>query len=93
MDELDRDESDNANSTDLEKYSQPIRIIMEQPSARQQQIMAMDVYGQQIEPICNYRTCHHKFLVHGHNTRRCKCRHALNYATGVSMRRDYMICN
>ena len=65
MDELDRDESDNANSTDLEKYSQPIRIIMEQPSARQQQIMAMDVYGQQIEPICNYHTCHHKFSVHG----------------------------
>ena len=43
------------------------------------------VTGQQIEPICEYRTCHHKFSVHGHNTRRCKCRHAFNYAAGICL--------
>jgi hypothetical protein len=57
-------------------------------SSNQQQRKALDVYGQEAEPICNYRTCHHKFSVHGH---KCKCRHALNYAAGVSMSRDYMI--
>ena len=43
----------------------------------------MDVYGQQIEPICNYRTCNHKFSEHGNH--KCKCHHAVNYATGVSI--------
>ena len=36
----------------------------------------------QIEPICNYHTCLHKFSLH--NTHRCKCHHALNYAAGIS---------
>jgi hypothetical protein len=62
-------------------------IAIEQPSS-QQQVMAMDVYGQQIESICNYRTCNHKFSEHGH---KCKCHHALNYATGVSLKRLYDI--
>ena len=63
----------------MHKYSEPTEIDIEQPSAGQ---MVMDVYGQQIEPICNYRNCHHKFSEHGH---RCKCNHPLNYATGVSI--------
>ena len=80
MDETERDESQTANSAVLEKYSQPATILIEQlPSGK----MAIDVYGQQIEPICNYRTCIHKFSEHGH---RCKCQHALNYATGVSLK-------
>jgi len=29
--------------------------------------MVMDVYGRQIEPICRYRTCSHKFSIHGHS--------------------------
>jgi hypothetical protein len=37
-----------------QKYPHPAMIAIEQPS--QQQVMAMDAYGQQIEPICNYRT-------------------------------------
>jgi hypothetical protein len=49
----------------------------------QQQRKVLDVYGQNAEPICSYRTCRHKFSLH--NTRRCRCRHALNYATGVSI--------
>jgi len=31
----------------------------------------MDVYGRQIEPICSYRTCNHKFSIHGHSGRKC----------------------
>jgi hypothetical protein len=76
MEELGR-----ANSAVIEKYSQPTTIVIEQPLARQ---MAMDVYGQQIEPICNYRKCNHTFSTHGHS-RKCKCRHASNYAAGISL--------
>jgi hypothetical protein len=65
----------------LDKYPRPAAIIVEQSSAGQQ--MAMDVYGQQKEPICNYRTCNHKFSEHGNH--KCKCQHAMNYATGVSI--------
>jgi hypothetical protein len=66
----------------VQKYSEPTEITIEQPPTGQ---MVIDVYGQQIEPICNYRTCNHKFSEHGHGNHRCKCRHAANYATGVSI--------
>ena len=50
------------------KISQPAIIAVEQsPSGK----MAIDVYGQQIEPICNYRTCNHKFSSHGHSGSKC----------------------
>ena len=76
-------ESQIDNSTVLEKYFKPdAATVIEQPSTGQK---AIDVYGQQIEPICNYRTCNHKFSVHGHNRNRCKCRHPLNYAAGLSL--------
>jgi hypothetical protein len=78
-----------ANSVFEEKYPQPATIMIEQSSPQrqqqQQQTKVVDVYGKQIEPICNYRTCHDKFSVHGHDTHRCKCRHPLNYATGISL--------
>ena len=32
--------------------------------------MTIEVYGQQIEPICSYRRCHHKFSEHGHNCKK-----------------------
>jgi hypothetical protein len=75
-------EPERANIMVLQKYSQPTTIAVEQspPSGK----MVINVYGQQIEPICNYRTCNHKFSTHGHSSRTCKCRHALNYAAGVS---------
>jgi hypothetical protein len=62
-------------------------MIIEQSSSQrqQQQTKVIDVYGQQVEPICNYRTCNHKFSVHGYDIHNCKCRHPLNYATGVSL--------
>ena len=79
---LEKVESERDNSTVLYKYSKPAAIIIEQSSAGQQQIMTMDVYGQQIEPICNYRTCNHKFSEQGHGNHKYKCHHALNHATG-----------
>ena len=78
------------NSAILEKYT-PATILIEQSSSSQQQqqrkhqTKVIDVYGQQTEPICSYRRCHHKFSVHGYGTHNCKCRHPLNYATGVSL--------
>ena len=73
----------------VEKYSTPARIVIEQPSSRQQ-IMAMDVYDRQIEPICNYCTCSHNFSIHG-RSRKCRCRHALNYAAGISLKSECSI--
>jgi hypothetical protein len=77
------------NSAILEKYP-PATILIEQSSSSQQQqrkhqTKVIDVYGQQTEPICSYRRCHHKFSVHGYGNHNCKCRHPLNYATGVSL--------
>ena len=71
------------NQRVLEKYSPPATRVIEQPLARQQ--MAMDVYGRHIEPICSYRTCSHKFSIHGHSGSKCKCRHPLNYALWKSV--------
>ena len=84
MEETERTKPKRSNFTVLEKYSQPATIAVEQspPSGKQ---MAIDVYGQQVEPICSYRTCNHKFSTHGHNSK-CKCRHPFNYAAGVSFK-------
>ena len=76
------------NSAILEKYP-PATILIEQSSSQQQQrkhqTKVIDVYGQQTEPICSYRRCHHKLSVHGYGNHNCNCRHPLNYATGVSL--------
>ncbi|HJT47811.1 MAG TPA: hypothetical protein VJ729_06475 [Nitrososphaeraceae archaeon] len=56
---MERVESDRSDSAVTDEYSQPATIIIKQLSAWQQ-IRVMDVYGHQIEPICNYRNCHHK---------------------------------
>jgi hypothetical protein len=56
------EESGRIKSAFLEKYSPPATRVIEQPPPGRQ--MAMDVYGRQIEPICSYRTCHHKFSIH-----------------------------
>jgi hypothetical protein len=93
--ELDRvrlETSATANSAISEKYSQAATItIVEQlppipyKQQLQQQEKAIDVYGQETEPICSYYRCHHKFSEHrNHN---CKCHHAVNYATRVSISR------
>jgi hypothetical protein len=75
----------------LEKYPPATTLIEQSSSQRQQQqqrqhqTKVIDVYGQQTEPICSYRRCHHKFSVHGYGNHNCKCRHPLNYTTGVSL--------
>ena len=68
-------------------------LLSEQPSLRKQkqqqsQPKAIDVYGQQIEPICTDRSCKHKFSVHGYYTHKCKCRNAINYAAGISLKTE-----
>ena len=77
------------NSTLFKKYPQsipaaivPIKQQVQQDE--QQQLKVIDVFGIEIEPICNYHTCHHKFSLHGHSTRVCKCNHPRNYTTGIS---------
>jgi hypothetical protein len=77
-------ESERSDYVVVEKYSTPARTVIEQSSEGQQQMIAMDVYGQQVEPICSYRTCNHNFSIDGHS-RKCKCRHPLNYAAGISL--------
>jgi hypothetical protein len=85
MEKVESEPLPTTNCAFEEKYP-PATITIEQSSSQQQQQRKIiDVYGQQIEPICNYRTCHHKFSVHGYGNHSCKCRHPLNYATGVSL--------
>ena len=43
----------------------------------------IDVFGKEMEPICDYRRCHHKFSVHGLGKRICQCRHPRNSAVGA----------
>ena len=79
-----------ANSTLFKKYPQSIAaalvpIKQQVQQSKQQQLQVIDVYGQEIEPICNYHTCHHKFSLHGHNTCVCKCNHPQNYTMGISI--------
>ena len=75
------EESGRINPAVLGKYSPPATRVIEQLPAGQQ--IAMDVYGRQIEAICSYRTCHHKFSSHSHG-RKCKCRHPLNCPMEIS---------
>jgi hypothetical protein len=71
-----------ATTTAIIEQSPPPTAYKQQP---RQQEKTIDVYGQETEPICSYRRCHHKFSEHlNHN---CKCNHAVNYATGVSISR------
>jgi hypothetical protein len=79
------------NSAFLGKY--PQHTILEQSDQQlisrqqqqQEQTKIIDVYGQEVEPICNYHTCHHKFSLHGLGTRICKCSHPQNHTIGVSI--------
>jgi hypothetical protein len=40
----------------------------------------IDVFGKEIEPICDYLRCHHKFSEHG---RKCQCKRPRNSAAGA----------
>jgi hypothetical protein len=43
---------------------------------------AIDVFANEVEPICDYQGCHHKFSVHG-VSRKCRCKHPQNAALGA----------
>ena len=83
-----------ANSTFFKIYPQPVTATMAQieeqsrcqPARQQQQLtMVVDVFGQEIEPICSYHTCHHKFSLHGLSACVCKCNHPQNFTIGISL--------
>ncbi len=46
-------------------------------------VKAVDVFGKEIEPICDYLRCHHKFSVHGLSSGKCRCKHPQNAAIGA----------
>jgi hypothetical protein len=46
-------------------------------------VKAVDVFGKEVEPICDYLRCHHKFSVHGLSSGRCRCKHPQNAAIGA----------
>lgn len=53
-----------------EKISNPIQMV--------------NVFGEQIEPVCNYYRCHHKFSEHGYKSHSsCKCKHPQNSIVGI----------
>ena len=44
---------------------------------------AIDVFGKEVEPICDYLRCHHKLSVHGLSSSKCRCKHPQNDAIGA----------
>lgn len=65
-----------------EIFPTPTRIVEQRLAGKR---MATDVHGHQIEAICNYHTCSHKFSLHGQSGSKCKCPHPLNYALWKSV--------
>jgi hypothetical protein len=51
--------------------------------SRYKKTKVIDVFGEQAEPICDYLRCHHKFSMHGLDTRNCQCKHPSNSAVGA----------
>ncbi|MGA6990824.1 MAG: hypothetical protein WBX81_10440 [Nitrososphaeraceae archaeon] len=47
-------------------------------------VQMINVFGEQIEPVCNYYRCHHKFSDHGYKSHSsCKCKHPQNSIVGI----------
>ncbi|MFY9565967.1 MAG: hypothetical protein WAM27_08775 [Nitrososphaeraceae archaeon] len=46
----------------------------------------VDVFGKEVEPICTYYRCNHKFSLHGLGSHGCKCKRPTNKTLGVSLR-------
>ena len=44
---------------------------------------AIDVFGKEVEPICDYLRCHHKLSVHGLSASKCRCKHPKNDVIGA----------
>src|SRR5919199_5861697 len=58
--ELDKVELERANSQIVWKYPQLTAIRIEQPSEEK---VALDVYGQQIELICNHEFSEYRYVI------------------------------
>jgi hypothetical protein len=43
----------------------------------------VDVFGKEVEPICDYLRCHHKFSLHRLTDGKCRCKHPQNAAIGA----------
>ena len=54
--------------------------VREEISGRSDQAnKIINVFGQKVEPICNYYRCHHKFSLHGCRSHTCcHCKHRVN---------------
>jgi hypothetical protein len=74
--------------------SYPGFIIIKQEKGKQEQQLentdhsqltakAVNVFGKELEPICDYLRCHHEFSVHGLRDSKCRCKHPQNAATGA----------
>ncbi len=75
----------------LKKYSQSSveeKRELLHPLIYHPRTTVIDVFGEEVEPICNYLRCHHKFSVHGLGKRICQCKHAQNIIIGVSKKTD-----
>jgi hypothetical protein len=47
-------------------------------------LQMINVFGEQIEPVCNYYRCHHKFSEHGYKSHSsCRCKHPQNSIVGI----------
>ncbi len=44
---------------------------------------AIDVFGKEVEPLCDYLRCHHKLSVHGLSSSKCRCKHPKNDVIGA----------
>jgi hypothetical protein len=75
----------------IKNNSQSIEARVEGRESQQEQqqlnryknTKAIDVFGKEAEPICDYLRCHHKFSMHGLDTRNCQCKHPSNSAVGA----------
>jgi hypothetical protein len=63
-----------------EKYKQH---MLEQTDHYPLMAKAVDVFGKEVEPICDYLRCHHKLSVHGLSSGKCRCKHPQNATIGA----------
>jgi hypothetical protein len=47
-------------------------------------VQMINVFGEEMEPVCNYYRCHHKFSEHGYRSHSsCRCKHPQNSIAGI----------
>jgi hypothetical protein len=57
--------------------------ISEQTDHYPLMVKAVDVFGKEVEPICDYFRCHHKLSLHGLSSGKCRCKHPRNATIGA----------